>query len=133
MSEFNARFGVVPRSEADLHKKITQKETDGFPSIFCRHYERTIRSDYTLSYQNNWYQLEETQAVAIFKKDVVKVEERFDGEIRFKLRGKYLVYRQLPERPRKVSEKAVPWVLVKSLPARPAIDHPWRSFQYANN
>lgn len=131
--KFNAKFGVVPRSVANLHKKITQKEKDSFPSIFCRHYERTIRSDYTLSYKNIWYQLEETQAVAICKKDVVLVEERFDGEIKFKLRGKYLEYRQLPEMPKKVSEKAVPWVLVKALPARPAATHPWRTFQYAKN
>lgn len=131
--KFNAKFSVVPRSDANLHKKITQQEKDSFPSIFCRHYERIIRSDYALSYKNIWYQLEETQAVAIFKKDVVLVEERFNGTIKFKLRGKYLDYRQLPEMPRKVSEKAVPWVLVKSLPVRPAIDHPWRSFQYAKN
>jgi hypothetical protein len=131
--KFNAKFGVIPRSDANLHQKITQPEKDSFPSIFCRHYERTIRSDYTLSYKNIWYQLEETQAVSIFKKDVVLVEERFDGEIKFKLRGKYLDYRQLPEMPRKVSEKVVPWVLVKALPRRPAVDHPWRTFQYAKN
>lgn len=131
--KFNATFSVIPRSDANLHKKITQPEKDSFPSIFCRHYERTIRSDYTLSYKNIWYQLEETQAVAICKKDVVIVEERFDGTVKFKLKGKYLDYRQLPEMPKKISQKAVPWVLVKSLPTKPSVDHPWRTFQYAKN
>lgn len=131
--KFDAKFGVIPRSDANLHKKLTQPEKNQFPSIFSRHYERTIRSDYTLSYKNIWYQLEETQSVAMFKKEVVTVEERFDGAIHFKLRGKYLNYKQLPAGPKKTSEKNTPWVLVKTVPARPAANHPWRKYQYANN
>ncbi len=131
--KFNAKFGVVPRSDANLHKKITKQEKDKFPSIFCRHYERTIRNDYTLSYKSSWYQLEATQAVAMRSKEVVTVEERFDGTVKFILRGKYLNYKQLPERPLKISQKSIPWVLAKSLPIVPAKDHPWRSRQYAKN
>jgi transposase-like protein len=131
--KFNEKFGVTPRSDTNLHKQITTKEKKTFPSIFSRHYERTIRNDYTLSYKNDWYQLEETQSVAMFKKELVTVEERFDGTIHFKLRGKYLNYKQLPARPKKISEKAVPWVLAKSVPVKPAANHPWKNFQYANN
>lgn len=130
--KFNAQFGVIPRSDANLHKKLIQPEQDKFPSIFSRHYERTIRNDYTLSFENDWYQLEGTQAVAIFKKEAVIVEERFDGTIHLKLRGKYLNYKKLPARPKKISEKATPWVLTKTVPARPAANHPWRKYQYAN-
>ena len=131
--KFNAKFGVIPRSDANLHKKLTQQEKDKFPSIFSRHYERTIRNDYTLSYKNIWYQLEETQSVAMFKKELVTVEERFDESVYFKLRGKYLNFKQLPAGPKKISKKTVPWVLAKTLPARPAANHPWRKFQYANH
>ena len=131
--KFNEKFSVVARSNANLHKKITQQEKNKFPSIFSRHCERTIRNDYTLSYKNAWYQLEETQSVAMFRNETVIVEERFDGLIYFRLRGKYLNYKQLPERPKKVSEKSIPWVLAKPLPARPSADHPWRKFQYAKN
>lgn len=131
--KFNAKFGVISRSDANLHKKITKQEKDQFPSIFSKHCERTIRNDYTLSYKNIWYQLEETQSVAMLKKETVIVEERFDGTIKFKLRGKYLNYKQLPERPKKISDKIIPWVLVKAVPVRPTANHPWRKFQYANN
>lgn len=131
--KFNEKFSVVARLNANLHKKITKQEEEKFPSIFSRHYERTIRNDYTLNYKNAWYQLEETQSVAMFRNETVIVEERFDGSIDFVLRGKYLNYKRLPERPKKVSGKFIPWVLAKSLPARPAADHPWRKFQYAKN
>lgn len=131
--KFNARFSVVARSNANLHKKVTKFEKSIFPSIFRRHYERTIRNDYTLSYKNVWYQLEETQAVAMFTGETLTVEETFDGMVKFRLRGKYLNYKKLPERPMKVSQKSVPWVLAKPSPTVPAKDHPWRKFQYAKN
>jgi hypothetical protein len=131
--KFNEKFSVVPRSDANLHKKITKQEKDRFPSIFCRHCERTIRNDYTLSYKNIWYQLEETQSVAMFRKEIVTIEDRFDGTVKLMLRGKYLNYKQLPERPQKVSEKLIPWVLAKPIPVKPAVDHPWRKFQYSKN
>ena len=130
---FNAKFSVVPKSNANLHKKITKQERNQFPSIFSRHYERTIRNDYTISYKNDWYQLEETQGVAMFRKEVVTIEESFDKTVKFKLRGKYLNCKKLPAKPQKVSEKAIPWVLAKPLPTVPAIDHPWRKFQIAKN
>lgn len=131
--KFNAKFGVVPRSNANLHKKITKQERSQFPSIFSRHYERTIRNDYTLSYKNDWYQLEETQGVAMFAKEMVTVEESFDKTVKFKLRGKYLNCKKLPEKPQKVSEKAIPWVLASPMPNIPTVDHPWRKFQIAKN
>lgn len=131
--KFNAKFGVVPRSNANLHKKITRQERDKFPSIFSRHYERTIRNDYTISYKTDWYQLEETQGVAMFKKEMVVVEESFDKAVKFKLRGKYLNCKKLPEKPQKISAKSIPWVLATPMPNIPAVDHPWRKFQIAKN
>jgi transposase len=123
--KFNARFSVEARAEANLHKKVTKFEKDNFSSIFSRHYERTIRNDYTVSYKNIWYQLEETQAVAMFAGEIIKVEERFNRDIYFRLRGKYLNYRQISERPKKVSEKSTPWVLAPKIPAK---NHPWRKY-----
>ena len=131
--KFNAKFSVVPRSNANLHKRITKQEFGQFPAIFSRHYERTIRNDYTLSYKNDWYQLEETQGVAMFKKEMVTVEESFDKTVKFKLRGKYLNYKKLPEKPQKVSEKAIPWVLAAPMPNIPPINHPWRGRQLVKN
>ena len=128
--KFNAKFSVEPRAKVNLHKKVTQFEKDNFSSIFSRHYERTIRNDYTISYKNIWYQLEETQSVAMFAGEIIKVEERFNGDIYFRLRGKYLNYRQIQEKPQKVSAKTVPWVLAPNVPAK---DHPWRKFQYAKH
>lgn len=124
---FNAKFAVEPRSRANRHRALTKHDADRLPAILCRHEERTVRSDYTISYQNQWYQLSPEQPVTIFKKDKVLVEERRDGTNQIRLRGKYLNYQLLPGRPLKVTKKQ-PWVL----PAReratfkPPANHPWR-------
>jgi hypothetical protein len=127
--DFNKRFSVLPRSKANLHKKVTDKERNSFPSVFSRHEKRTVRNDYTISYKNIWYQIEATKSVLIQKKNTVIVEEKEDTNIQIKLRGKYLDFHELPERPKKELEKKSPWVLVKSLPTVPAKNHPWRKFQ----
>ena len=129
--KFDARFGVIPRSKTDLHAKVSKKEKNSFPSVFSKHYERIVRNDYTLSYDNVWYQLKETQSITVFPKDVVSVEERSDGTVAFRLRGKYLNYRKLPARPEKVSAKKIPWTLSRRVPVRPAADHPWKTHTYA--
>lgn len=131
--KFNNQFSVEARTKADLHKKLTKREQNKLPAIFSRHYERTVRNDFTFSYKNTWYQLEKEQPVTVFKKDIVIVEERFDGTIKIRLKGKYLNYKKLPVRPKKVSGKVTPWVLTKSITWVPAKDHPWRNYQHVSH
>ena len=129
--DFNKRFSVPPRSKANLHRKVTKKEKESFFSVFSRHEERTVRNDYTVSYKNAWYQLKATTSILVRKKDTVIVLEKEDASIQITLRGKYLDFHPLPERPKKESEKKSPWVLAKSLPLPPRIpakNHPWRKF-----
>jgi len=128
LPRFNAKFMVEPRTDADLHKKLTKQEENKLDSIFSRQYERTVRNDFTFSYEKNWYQLTENQVVTICKGDKITVEERMDGTLHFSLRGKYLNYEVLPERPRKVSEKKknAKWVIPAGKTNKPSSDHPWK-------
>lgn len=127
--KFNAQFAVEPRSSANLHRSLTAKEEKNLDSILSRQYERTIQNDFTLSFNNQWYQLTKDQPVTVCKKDVVIVEERLDGSIHIRLRGKYLRCILLQERPKKV---AAPWVIPKTrIPWKPAVDHPWRRYEFA--
>lgn len=130
ISDFNKRFSVTPRSKVNLHRNVTKKEKDSFPSVFTRHEERTIRNDYTISYKNIWYQIEATKATLVRKKDIITIEEKENGSIQVKLRGKYLDFHKLPERPKRESEKKSPWILAKplTLPPIPDKNHPWRKF-----
>ena len=134
---FNVKFSVESRTKTNLHQKLNQTEIKKLESIFSRQYQRTVRSDWTVSFNNQWYQLTEHQPATVCKNDVIIVEQRLDGSIHFRLRGKYLNCELLPERPKKLN-KNIAWVLTAGPKStvkpnyKPAPDHPWRrQFIYA--
>jgi len=128
LPKFNARFMVEPRSQANLHKKLNEQEKKKLDSIFSRQYRKVVMNDFTVSHQKHCYQLEKIQPVTICKQDRVTVEERMDKSIQFRLRGKYLNYRLLPEKPKKISsaKNNLQWVIPKSTAHVPPANHPWR-------
>jgi hypothetical protein len=101
---FNARYAVEPRGKANLHKPLTVKEKERLSSIFPKQDERVVQNDFTISYDNKWYQLIKDQPVTVCKRDTVITEERADGRIHFQLRGKYLNVKPLLERLRTHTE-----------------------------
>lgn len=136
LPRFNDQFSVAPRSRANLHRPLSAVEVRDLPATFARQETRTVTNDFTVSFKNQWYQLVEDQPVTVCKKDVALVEERLDGSVWIRLRGKYLGYRLLPERPKKLAE--VPWVLeghgsieATRVPYRPPATHPWRQYERA--
>lgn len=132
--DYNAKFAVAPRSDNNLHRSLSIKEGKQLSAILSRQSERVVHNDYTISFGNQWYQLLQDQPVTIGRKDKVTVEERQDGTIHFRLRGKYLNCHILPSRPVKVPPAKQPWVLAataagitrRPLPVRPPPHHPWR-------
>lgn len=134
---FNSKFGVAAKSKVNLHRKLTAQERAQLPSILSRHTERTVQNDFTFSFHNQWYQLTEQQPVTLARKDRVIVEEHTTGEVLIQLRGKYLNYRILPQRPKRPNINS--WVLTTAKPQKPKQtkpqwkppqDHPWRSRQF---
>jgi hypothetical protein len=131
LAKFNAKFMVESRSKANLHKKINKKEQQSLDSIFSRQYERVVKNDFTLRYKNYYYQLTENQPVTVCKKDIVIIEERENKDIKIRLRGKYLNYEALPQRPKRLDKNI--WVIPKSTAHKPAPNHPWRQYQNRSN
>lgn len=135
LPKFNAKFSVEPRAKTNLHKKVNQTESKKLEAVFSRQYRRTVRNDFTMSFNNQWYQLTKEQPVTICKQDIIIVEQRLDNSIHFRLREKYLNYELLPERPKKTN-KNVAWVIAANQPRqylKPAANHPWRKAIYAAN
>jgi hypothetical protein len=128
LPKFNAKFMVEPRGKANLHKQLTKQEKDNLDSIFSRQYEKVVGNDFTVSHKKKCYQLTEAQSVTVCKRDIVIAEERMDNSIHFRLRGKYLNYRLLPEKPKKMNadKNSLQWVIPKSTAHIPPDNHPWR-------
>lgn len=113
LPEHNARFGVEPVRGGDAHRPLTVSERAQLDAIFSVQETRTIRNDYTIAYQNRWYQLLPTPGRAIRPDAAVTVEHRLDGSLHVRLRGKYLLYDVLPKRPHRDLNR-LPWVLTEA-------------------
>lgn len=105
---FNARFSVEPRTKTNLHAALSSKEQKQLSGIFSRQTPRVVQNDWTISFKNQWYQLTKDQPATVCKKDQVIIEEHLDKTTQIRLRGKYLNYLVLPERPKRQLQ---PWVL----------------------
>lgn len=131
--KFNRKFAVVPRSDVNLHQKLSGSEQNKLSGVLAKQTERTVQNDFTFSFKNQWYQIVREQSVIVCKKDKVVIEERVDGTIHVRSRGKYLNYRILPQRPtRKVEPEHVltaPTQRGNTSPKKPAPNHPWRQYQ----
>lgn len=128
LPKFNAKFMVVARSKANLHKKLNEQEKKKLDSIFSRQYRKVVMNDFTVSHKKNCYQLEKIQPATICKQDRITVEERLDQSIRFRLRGKYLNYKLLPEKPQKINggKNNLSWIIPGTTAYIPPANHPWR-------
>lgn len=126
ISVFNEKFAVVPAKRADLHRPLTALDKKQLSDIFSIHSTRVVMNDFTVQFQNRYFQLEQQQPVTVCRKDKVLVEEHLDGSVKLKLRKKELRYAVLPKRPEKEFKLKIPALATSRPTYRPPADHPWR-------
>jgi hypothetical protein len=129
---FNEKFAVRPTKPVDLHQSLTQTDQERLPSIFSVHSTRVVMNDFTVRFQNKYFQLEQQQPVTVCRKDIILVEEHLDGSVKLKLREKELRYMVLPKRPEKEFKLKIPALVTGRPTYRPPADHPWRK-QFLTN
>ena len=110
---YNKKYSVEARGKSNLHKKLNEKDKKHMESILSRQTQRTVQNDFTVSFNTRWYQLLKEQSVIVQKRDRVIMEERLNGEVKIRLRGKYLNYKIIPKGVKEV-KKNIPWVLTTS-------------------
>lgn len=129
---FNEKFAVVPVKRVDLHRPLTDSDTKQLPSAFSVQSTRVVMNDFTIQFKNQYFQLEQQQPVTVCRKDTILIEERLDGSIIVKLRGKELRYAVLPERPEKEFKLKIPALVTGRPTYRPPANHPWQK-QFPTN
>lgn len=126
--EFNRKFAVVPVKKTDLHRALSESEKKRITSVFSIRSERKVNNDFTLSFKNQWFQLEKVQPLTVLRRDTVTVEERLDGTVHLRMRNAELAYHVMEERPKKEKEQVT--ALAPKAPTKPSADNPWRKFSY---
>ncbi|MEE9184505.1 MAG: ISNCY family transposase [Acidimicrobiia bacterium] len=123
--ELNERFAVEPASSIDVHRPVPPGMD--LADVFVLEHTRTVQNDWTVRFENSWYQITGPKTSLPPAKDKVQVLRRLDGTLAIHYRGRPVEYEKLPERPPKA--KALPASAKPKPPAapwRPAADHPWR-------
>ena len=123
--DYGKKFAIAPKSKTDLHRKLTDKELLNLDAIFSVQSARQVKNDFTIQFKNQWYQLDKEQPATVRRQEKVLIEERLDGSLAIRLRGKYLNFKLLPAKPQKLAQTSF------ALPAKgkahtPAPNHPWR-------
>lgn len=126
LSNYKTKYAVEPESKTNLHQKLSQKEKKQLNSIFSRQTMRSVRNDFTVSFNNQWHQLLKDQPATVRKQDKILIEEWLDGTIHFTIRGKYLNTKIITEKPQRI--KKPEWIIpAKKRDYTPAANHPWRA------
>lgn len=113
---YNSRFTVEPRERSDMHRQVPEgKKLKG---ILCLKTERSLNNDFTVAYNNKFYQIEDK-----IKAKKVIVEERLDGTMAITHEGAVLIFKELPERPKKKKLLHIPKIRPQH---KPPASHPWR-------
>ncbi len=128
LPKFNEKFAVVPAKKNNLHRTLTENEQKRLSSIFSVRSERKVNNDFTLSFKNQWFQLEKVQPLTVLRRDTVTVEERLDGTVHLRMRNAELKYFVTAERPKKEKEQVT--ALTPKQQTKPPADHPWRKSFY---
>ena len=128
--QINEKFAVAPRARADYHRS---PKGYNLASIFCIEEERSVTTDWTVRFANQYYQLQPLHKAAVGKGTVL-VRRYLNGELHFCYCDRDLPYTLLPERPqpktvnKRKSKKRGSTSNIK--PYVPPASHAWRSFQF---
>lgn len=130
IKDFNRRFEKEPRSRANLYRKVDRRLED-LERILSKQQERYVAGDFTIQFEKKLFQIEKTQPTLVLRNDKVIVEERMGGEIKIRIRNKYLNFHQIFIRPRK---EPLPITALCRKPQRkvyiPPKNHPWRRLAF---
>jgi transposase len=120
---FNRRFVKKAAKLGDLHRRVPRGlDMDRVLSI---REMRVVQNDWTLRFENRWFQLAAIHQKLVLAGRSVTVCQRLDGRLELLYGGRELSYRELPVPPQRQQE-AVERAIRSNQGQRPASDHPWR-------
>jgi transposase len=123
LATFNRRFAKKAAQPADLHRRVPRGvDMDRVLSI---RETRVVQNDWTLRFENRWFQLAEIHQKLALAGRSATVCRRLDGRLELLYGGRELSYQELPAAPQPRQEVSEPEIR-SSQGQRPAPDHPWR-------
>lgn len=131
LPKHNQRFSVPPKNNTDVHRPVGKTEAE-LDAIFSFQEERVLANDYTIRWRNRIFQVEKHQPYFLLPRTKVVVEERLNGKIKIRYKGKYLKMHEI--NPKEIKKPRLPNPILQPTKKMlrfnknsiPAADHPWR-------
>lgn len=130
LAKHNHKFSVPPKTKTDVHRPAGETNAQ-LDAILSFQEERVLCNDYTIHWRNRLFQIEKHQPYFLLPRTKVTVEERLNGGIKIKYKGKYLKMREIDHQ--KIRRPLIPTPLPVQ-PVKPRRqpgfpqpkNHPWR-------
>lgn len=138
----NAKFAVAAASSVDAHRRLTGYD---LKAILSHQEERVVGNDYTIQYQGQKWQIERQSLGGGLRRSRVLVEQRLDGSVKLRFRGRYLKAHRIEARPAAASPAGAAAAgrgraaagsglrpapcAARPQPYKPPANHPWRKYQ----
>jgi molybdenum-dependent DNA-binding transcriptional regulator ModE len=120
LPEYNRRFSKEPASPADVH----QAKPRHLEEILSWEEERVVRKDWTLSWNNRFFQIDsEHENLALAGRRVL-VRRLRNGTVQLVYDGQKLKWKELPTKPQTAQPE--PRRVGRTRLIKPAARHPWR-------
>lgn len=130
IAKHNEKFAVAPASRINAHRPLLK--THRLDEILCVKLNRTLANDYTLRFDNKFFQVTKDQDIRIRPRDIVTIEEWLDGSRHLKFKGVYLRYKNINKLPYRgyyaTNSSKLNRVGNGTGTSVPGKDHPWRRF-----
>jgi len=125
---WDQRFSKAPMQSLDAHRPLP--EGIDLQRLFAETEERAIANDFTFRFKNQYYQIEAHESDGAMPKSRVTIEQRLDGTLRFRWRGRYLLPSPLlgppPKPPADPKPAKGPRPLTGAAGKPLGPNHPWR-------
>ena len=130
IARHNGKFAVAPASRINAHRPLLK--THRLDEILCVKLNRTLANDYTLRFDNKFFQVTKDQDIRIRPRDIVTIEEWLDGSRHLKFKEVYLSYKNISKPPYRgyysTHRSELNRVGSGTGTSVPGKDHPWRRF-----
>ena len=112
---YNGKFSVPAKLAGDVHLSLQGVDLD---DAFSLRSIRVVNNDWTVQYNNHFFQLHKKQPRVVRPKEKVYVRERTDGTIFIVMRGCKLNFSELKEAPpnKKIYKKSLTVKVPKEVP-----------------
>jgi transposase len=121
---FNRRFTKKPAQSSDLHRRVPRGMDLG--RVLSIRETRVVQNDWTLRFENRWFQLAETHQKLALAGRPVTVCRRLDGRLELLYGGRELSYREVTSPPPQQPQLEARPPIHSNQGQRPPADHPWR-------